>query len=186
MCSVTTQKPPNKKMIISWLKKQKNKHLTFDVNLSRGVVCSETVGGHAGVASCVVLEGFTDHQCVQDTISADLYVGRVAQLSTFTEPPGRGGESQLCYFNMSDFDWAKVLKMTVVQAQYAGHSFRTSCSLYVTTVLLHSQHAWFQKISCQMRLLLNCYSDSNFWCPLFVKTQYSQSVFVFIHIYCHH
>lgn len=102
---------------------KKTKQLTFDINLSRGVVCSETVGGHAGVASGVVLEGFTDHQCVQDTISADLYVRRVVQLSTFTEPPGRGGESQFCYFNMSDFDWAKVLNW-----QLSRHSMLATVS----------------------------------------------------------
>lgn len=66
------------------------KHPTFDVNLGGGVVCSESVGGHAGVASRVVLKGFTDHQRVQVSIPPDLYVGGVVQLSAFTEPPGRG------------------------------------------------------------------------------------------------
>lgn len=63
--------------------------LTFDVNLGGGVVCAEAVGGDAGVASCVVLEGLADHQRVQDTITGDLYVGGVVQLSAFAEPPGR-------------------------------------------------------------------------------------------------
>lgn len=67
--------------------------LTFDVNLSRCVVRTETVGGYAGVASCVVLEGFTDHQRVQDTITGDLYVRRVVQLSAFAEPPRRRGRT---------------------------------------------------------------------------------------------
>lgn len=65
--------------------------LTFDVNLSRCVVGTQTVGGYAGVASCIVLEGFTDHQRVQDTITGNLYVRRVVQLPAFAEPPGRSG-----------------------------------------------------------------------------------------------
>lgn len=69
--------------------------LTFDVNLSGCVVCTKAVGGYAGVASCIVLEGFTDHQRVQDTITGDLYVRRVVQLSAFAEPPRRRGR----YFN---------------------------------------------------------------------------------------
>lgn len=68
---------------------------TFNVNLSRGIVCSETVGRNAGVTSCVVLKGFSDHQRVQVTIPPDLYVRRVVQLTAFTEPPDKGGEKQL-------------------------------------------------------------------------------------------
>ena len=51
--------------------------LTFDVNLCRGVVGSQAVGGHAGVAACVVLEGLRDHQCVQVPIPPDVDVRRV-------------------------------------------------------------------------------------------------------------
>lgn len=61
---------------------------TFYVDLSGGVVCSEAVGGHAGVASRVVLEGLCDHQRVQVTIPPDLDVGRVVQLTALAEPPG--------------------------------------------------------------------------------------------------
>lgn len=67
------------------------KDRTFDVNLSRRVVGPQAVGGYAGVASRVVLEGFADHQRVQDTITGDLDVGRVVQLSAFAEPPRRRG-----------------------------------------------------------------------------------------------
>lgn len=69
----------------------KTKDQTFDVNLSRRVVGPQAVGGYAGVASRVVLEGFADHQRVQDTITGDLDVGRVVQLSAFAEPPRRRG-----------------------------------------------------------------------------------------------
>lgn len=68
---------------------------TFDVNLGGCVVCTEAVGGDAGVASRIVLEGFADHQRVQDTIAGDLYVGRVVQLAAFAEPPRRRGSFAL-------------------------------------------------------------------------------------------
>lgn len=63
--------------------------LTFNVDLCRGVVCSERVGGHAGVASCVVLEGLGDHQRVQVTITPDLDVRTVVQLPALAEPPSQ-------------------------------------------------------------------------------------------------
>lgn len=61
--------------------------LTFNVNLSWSIICSETVGSHTGVTSCVVLKGFSNHQCVQVTIPPDLDVRRVVQFTAFTEPP---------------------------------------------------------------------------------------------------
>ena len=63
--------------------------LTLNVDLSRGVVCSQGVGGHAGVAARVVLEGLGDHQRVQVTVTPDLDVRTVVQLPPLTEPPGQ-------------------------------------------------------------------------------------------------
>jgi len=64
---------------------------TFDVDLGGGVVRSDAVGRHAGVASRVVLEGFGDHQRVEVAVPPDLDVGGVVELAALTEPPGGGG-----------------------------------------------------------------------------------------------
>lgn len=63
--------------------------LTLYVDFGRGVVGPERVGGHAGVASRVVLKGLGDHQRVQVTIAPDLDVRTVVQLPPLTEPPGQ-------------------------------------------------------------------------------------------------
>ena len=59
------------------MQKQHILFLTFNVNLSRSIVCSKTVGCYAGVTSRIVLEGFSDHQGVPVTVPPDLYVGGV-------------------------------------------------------------------------------------------------------------
>lgn len=62
---------------------------TLDVDLSRGVVCSQSVGGYAGVPARVVLESLSNHQRVQVTILPDLNIRTVVQFPPLTEPPGQ-------------------------------------------------------------------------------------------------
>lgn len=92
--------------------------LTFDVNLSWSIICSETVGSHTGVTSCVVLKGFSNHQCVQVTIPPDLDVRRVVQLTAFTEPPKGRSTRQL---------WLPQRVMVIYHEVLILKSFLRSC-----------------------------------------------------------
>lgn len=62
---------------------------TLNVDLGRGVVCSQSVGGYAGVPARVVLKSLGNHQRVQVIILPDLNIRTVVQLPPLTEPPGQ-------------------------------------------------------------------------------------------------
>lgn len=61
--------------------------LTFNIDLCRGVVCSQCVGSYAGVPAGVVFKSFSYHQSVQITITTDLNIRAVVQLPPLTKPP---------------------------------------------------------------------------------------------------
>ncbi len=64
-----------------------NYDLTFNIDLCRGVVCSQSVGRYTGVPAGVVFKCFSYHQSVQVTITTDLDIRAVVQLPPLTKPP---------------------------------------------------------------------------------------------------